>query len=181
MLKIFMNEPYSTEHELIQAKRLVELLNESYADDEHAWLCLNFSFGGKALDGAFITPECFTIIEFKAVGGDVYCGDSIESSTWKWKLYPHDLGQSISTSPYANPYSQVKCYRTALIGDLAQRQQGFIGKKRLLKEDVDFYMTPCLFGSGQAEPIYLISKRFYKLLKDNKMLRNTIVTPAILV
>lgn len=50
-----------------------------------------------------------------------------------------------------------------------------------LKEDVDFYMTPCLFGSGQAEPIYLISKRFYKLLKDNKMLRNTIVTPAILV
>ena len=138
MLKIFMNEPYSTEHELIQAKRLVELLNESYADDEHAWLCLNFSFGGKALDGAFITPECFTIIEFKAVGGDVYCGDSIESSTWKWKLYPHDLGQSISTSPYANPYSQVKCYRTALIGDLAQRQQGFIGKKRLLKEDVDF-------------------------------------------
>lgn len=50
-----------------------------------------------------------------------------------------------------------------------------------LKEDVDFYMTPCLFGSGQAEPIYLISKRFYKLLKDNKMLRNTITTPVILV
>lgn len=89
MFKMFMNEPYATRHELAQARRLVDLLSREFsASDVHVWLCLNFSFGGKSIDGALITPEKFAILEFKAVGGDVDCGASLENSQWVWRDYP---------------------------------------------------------------------------------------------
>ena len=53
MFKIFMNEPFSSNHELVQARRLVDILSRVYAkSDAHVWLCLNFSVGGKSLKGA---------------------------------------------------------------------------------------------------------------------------------
>ena len=33
----------------------------------------------------------------------------------------------------------------------------------------DMYMTECMFGDGIAEPLYLISQRFYQLLKQAKL------------
>lgn len=139
MFKMFMNEPYATRHELAQARRLVDLLSREFsASDVHVWLCLNFSFGGKSIDGALITPEKFAILEFKAVGGDVDCGASLENSQWVWRDYPHDDGHVIATPPYANPFSQAKNYRTAIVGGFEQRQRGFLRSTTLLKAEIKF-------------------------------------------
>lgn len=139
MFKLFMNEPFSSGHELVQARRLVEVLSRVYAgNDAHAWLCLNFSLGGKSLDGAFITPDRFVILEFKAVGGDVDCEGSMENSQWRWRTDSFDSGQIIRTTPYANPFSQLKNYRIAAVGELEHRQRGFLGRKTRLKAEVDF-------------------------------------------
>ena len=133
------NEPYATRHELAQARRLVDLLSREFsASDVHVWLCLNFSFGGKSIDGALITPEKFAILEFKAVGGDVDCGASLENSQWVWRDYPHDDGHVIATPPYANPFSQAKNYRTAIVGGFEQRQRGFLRSTTLLKAEIKF-------------------------------------------
>ena len=137
MLKIYMNEPFATSHELAQAKRLVQLLNKS-SDNQHMWLCLNFNLGGKAMDGALITKNSFVILELKAVGGDVDCGPAMENSSWGWREDPLSALQEIRTAPYANPFSQIKSYRTAAIGEFEHRQRGFLGKVTLLKENFNF-------------------------------------------
>ncbi len=129
MLKLYQNEPYSTEHEHLQAKRLAEVLGRKYASGGQASLCLNFSFGGKALDAALVTPNGFVIIELKAVGGDVECGESIENCPWRWCGNVDGDFHEISTKPYANPYSQVKRYRTAVINELEHRKTRFAHKK----------------------------------------------------
>jgi hypothetical protein len=117
-----MNEPYAHPHELSQAKRLVQLL-ESYASNQSVWLCLNFNLGGKAIDGALIFKDCFIILELKAVSGDVDCGKSLENSAWTWSSGPFGESHKIQTSPYANPFSQIKSYRTAVIGEFDQPAQ----------------------------------------------------------
>lgn len=129
MLKLYQNEPYSTEHEHLQAKRLVEVLERKYAFGGQASLCLNFSFGGKALDAALVTPNGFVIIELKAVGGDVECGESMENCPWKWRGSVDGDFHEISTKPYVNPYSQVKHYRTAVINELEHWKTHFAYKK----------------------------------------------------
>lgn len=129
MLKLYQNEPYSTEHEHLQAKRLAEVLGCKYASGGQASLCLNFSFGGKALDAALVTPNGFVIIELKAVGGDVECGESIENCPWRWCGNVDGDFHEISTKPYANPYSQVKRYRMAVINELEHRKTRFAHKK----------------------------------------------------
>ena len=48
---------------------------------------------------------------------------------------------------------------------------------KILKES-DFYMTERLFGEGQAYPLYLISQKFYKLLKDNNLLGGLTISPV---
>lgn len=137
MLKIFMNEPFATSHELAQAKRLVQLL-DGYAVHRQVWLCLNFNLGGKAIDGAVITKDGFVIVELKAVGGDVSCGSSVENSQWTWRADPMGSVQMIKTAPYANPFSQVKNYRTAAIGEFEQQQNGFLGKISLMQDPKNF-------------------------------------------
>lgn len=42
----------------------------------------------------------------------------------------------------------------------------------------DFYMTAPVFGEGQAEPIYIISQRFYRILRENALLGNLIIAPV---
>lgn len=151
MLSIFMNEPYDTDHELAQARRLVQVL-EGKAVDHHVWLCLNFNFGGKAIDGALITKDSFVILEFKAVGGDVDCGGSVENSSWTWRADQFGQSHEIKTSPYANPFSQIKSYRTATIGGFEQLQNGFLGKVTLLKEPFNFawWVKGCVLVSKRT-------------------------------
>ena len=42
----------------------------------------------------------------------------------------------------------------------------------------DFYMTERLFGEGQAYPLYLISQKFYRLLKENNLTGNLTIAPV---
>lgn len=151
MLKIYMNEPFSTRHELTQAKKLCEILSQKHLDDTSAWLCLNFSFGGKSIDAAYITSTKFLIIEFKAVGGFVNFGANIENAPWKWTTSDYTEHQ-ISTQPYTNPFSQVKSYRTAVIGELEQRQKGFLKNSALLKNDTKFawWVKGCVLLSDRT-------------------------------
>ena len=162
MLKVFMNEPYATSHELAQAKRLVQLL-EVYASHRHVWLCLNFNLGGKTVDGALIMKDCFVILELKAVGGDVDCGTSVENSSWTWRADPQSASHEIKTSPYANPFSQIKSYRTAAIGEFEQRQNGFLGNITLLKAPFNFawWVKGCVLMSRRtAEDVKVSAGQF---------------------
>lgn len=139
MLKLYMNEPFATSHELAQARRLAGILSRKYGDDtSKAWLCFNFSCGGKSLDAALITSDRFVIIELKAVGGDVDCGVSTENSQWTWRMSEFSESYVIATAPYANPFSQAKNYRTAVIGELEHRQRGFLKNTTVLKGNVNF-------------------------------------------
>ena len=151
MLKVFMNEPYATSHELAQAKRLVQLL-EGYAVQRHMWLCLNFNLGGKAIDGALILKDCFVILELKAVSGDVDCGPSMENSPWTWRMDQDGISHEIRTPPYINPFSQIKNYRTAAIGEFELMQKGFLGNITLLKEPFKFawWVKGCVLMSRRT-------------------------------
>lgn len=42
----------------------------------------------------------------------------------------------------------------------------------------DLYVTERIFGEGIPEPLYLISQRFYRLLKENKLTGNLIISPV---
>lgn len=42
----------------------------------------------------------------------------------------------------------------------------------------DLYMTESIFGPGIAEPLYLISQKFYQLLKDNKLTGGVTFAPV---
>lgn len=42
----------------------------------------------------------------------------------------------------------------------------------------DLYVTERIFGQGRPFPLYLISQRFYQLLKANKLAGNLIVSPV---
>ena len=160
MLKLYMNEPFATSHELAQAKRLTDILSSNHTDGTVAWLCFNFSLGGKAIDAAYITSNRFVIIEFKAVGGDVNCGPNIENAQWTWHDSEYGESRVISTLPYANPFSQVKNYRTAVIGELEQRQRGFLKNTTLLKNDTNFawWVKGCvLLSLRNAEDVGVVS------------------------
>ena len=160
MLKVYMNEPFATDHELAQARRLVDILSRNHSGGASAWLCFNFSLGGKALDAAYITSDKFVIIELKAVGGDVNCGVSIENAPWTWSDTEYGENHVISTAPYANPFSQVKNYRTAVIGELEQRQRGFLKNTTLLKDDTNFawWVKGCvLLSKRNAEDVRIVS------------------------
>ena len=160
MLKIFMNEPFATSHELAQAKRLVDILSRKHDDGTVAWLCFNFMLCGKALDAAYITLDRFVIIEFKAVGGDVNCGTSMENAAWTWIDPEYGENHVISTTPYANPFSQSKTYRTAVIGELQQRKRGFLKNATLLKNDINFawWVKSCVLVSKRnADDVRIVS------------------------
>lgn len=43
----------------------------------------------------------------------------------------------------------------------------------------DFYITDSIFGDGRPEPIYIISQRFYQLLKKNNLSKNVNFSPVI--
>ena len=47
--------------------------------------------------------------------------------------------------------------------------------------DKDLYMTVPEFGCGISHLVYLISHRFYELLKENRMDRNMIFEPVKLI
>lgn len=159
MLKLYMNEPYAHHHEFSQAKRLVQLL-EAYASNQPVWLCLNFNLGGKAIDAALIFKDCFIILELKAVSGVVDCGKSLENSAWTWSADPLSESHKIQTLPYANPFSQIKSYRTAVIGEFEQRQKGFLGNITLLKAPFNFayWVKGCVLMSTQsAEDVKVVA------------------------
>ena len=48
-----------------------------------------------------------------------------------------------------------------------------------IKQGEDFYMTERIFHEGIAEPLYIISQRFYQLLKKNKFIRNIRFIPVL--
>lgn len=127
MLKIYMNEPFAHPHELAQAKRLVKILSDKHANGATAWLCLNFSFGGKSLDAAYITSDNFFVIELKSTGRFVSCGENLENCRW----VSSDDGYSeservIATPPYVNPLSQVKTYRIQVMSELNRLKAKFL-------------------------------------------------------
>lgn len=45
----------------------------------------------------------------------------------------------------------------------------------------DFWMTESIFGEGVAHPCFLISQRFYRLLKENRMLGSVRTEPVCFV
>lgn len=45
--------------------------------------------------------------------------------------------------------------------------------------DSDFYTTDRIFGDGIAEPLFIISQRFYQLLKQNNLAGNVVFTPVV--
>lgn len=45
----------------------------------------------------------------------------------------------------------------------------------------DMYVTENIWGEGIAEPLYIISQRFYRLLKANKLAGGVNFTPAIIM
>lgn len=45
--------------------------------------------------------------------------------------------------------------------------------------DSDFYSTDRIFGDGIAEPFYIISQRFYQLLKKNNLARSVSFSPVV--
>lgn len=50
----------------------------------------------------------------------------------------------------------------------------------LVYHEIDFFSTERIFGDGIAQPIYLISQRFYQLLKRNKLTAQVDFVPVIL-
>lgn len=47
-----------------------------------------------------------------------------------------------------------------------------------IAEQSDFYVTEDIFGEGIPEPFFLISQRFYRLLKENKLTGNLVIAPV---
>ena len=43
----------------------------------------------------------------------------------------------------------------------------------------DLYMTEPIFGEGIAQPLFIISQRFYQLLVEHKLSRNVVFTPVV--
>lgn len=50
-----------------------------------------------------------------------------------------------------------------------------------IKGKSDFYMTEKIWGSGIAYPLYIISQRFYQLLKQNKLAGGIALSPVVWV
>lgn len=48
-----------------------------------------------------------------------------------------------------------------------------------LKVQSDLYMTERMWGEGIAYPLYIISQRFYQLLKQNKLVGGITVSPVV--
>ena len=48
-----------------------------------------------------------------------------------------------------------------------------------IKETSDLYMTERMFGYGFAEPLYLISQRFYQLLKEANLAGGVMFAPVV--
>lgn len=48
-----------------------------------------------------------------------------------------------------------------------------------LSPENDLYITESIFGDGIANPMYIISKKFYALLRDNKIDSNLILDPIV--
>jgi hypothetical protein len=48
-------------------------------------------------------------------------------------------------------------------------------------ENDDFVQTEAVFGEGIPHSIELISQKFYRILKDRMLLKNTIVEPVLIV
>jgi len=47
-----------------------------------------------------------------------------------------------------------------------------------VSEEKDFYMTEDIFGEGFAHPLYVISQRFYRILKENKLVGGVNFNPV---
>lgn len=47
-----------------------------------------------------------------------------------------------------------------------------------VSEERDFYMTEDIFGEGFAHPLYVISQRFYRILKENKLVGGVNFNPV---
>lgn len=44
----------------------------------------------------------------------------------------------------------------------------------------DMYMTEAVFGAGKDYPLYIISQRFYRLLKKHKLDGKLIISPVVI-
>lgn len=49
----------------------------------------------------------------------------------------------------------------------------------LIDNESDLYVTERIWGEGRPGPLYLISQRFYRLLKDNKLTGNLFLLPVV--
>ena len=47
-----------------------------------------------------------------------------------------------------------------------------------IKEESDLYVTERIFGQGIAYPLYIVSQRFYQMLKKNKLVTGVIFSPV---
>lgn len=52
-------------------------------------------------------------------------------------------------------------------------------KREYLDDAVDLYTTDYLFGDGMADRLYIMSHKFYSILKNNKYLKGLVVEPII--
>ena len=48
-----------------------------------------------------------------------------------------------------------------------------------IQQDVDLYFTEKIFGEGVAHPLFIISQRFYRLLKENKLAGRLNLSPVV--
>ena len=78
-------------------------------------------------------------------------------------------GERFSECPYCGSRQIIEDNRSLLII-----------RKEAIDNQRDFYMTESIFGEGVAHPLYLLSNRFYKLLKENKLLFSSTVKPVVI-
>ena len=80
------------------------------------------------------------------------------------------FGEDYSECPY--------CYKKQIVLDGEHMLHLKMSENEL---QGDFWMTESIFGEGIAHPCFLISQRFYRLLKENKMLNSVTLEPVCFV
>lgn len=76
---------------------------------------------------------------------------------------------------------QVKCPYCGRVQMIIDPSYQLQLKWNLDEHEQDFYMTESIFGEGQAEPMFLISHRFYEIVKQKQLAKNLHIEPVKLI
>lgn len=121
------------------------------------------------------TESCLSGVEFRNV--------LVKDGTYSKNLFQMTSNNLIQRDKIARGYGE-KIEKCPICG----KEQFCIDSSYQLhlidSDDItgsDFSVTERIFGEGIAEPMYIISQRFYRLLKQNNLTGNVVFTPVVCI